>query len=161
MKIYNYSKQNGEFLRESEARLDPLESKIGNEVYLIPSCATKEQPPALKANQVAVFSGGAWQVKKDFRGTVYYTGNEVFKIVEIGTDPPAGSTTDPPPQDFSNPFFNGYNWIEQQMPPQPEPEVKTALSLTPEIITELTKAKDFTEFKDILNTLSAKEKVNK
>ena len=152
MKIYNYSKQNGEFLMESEARLDPLEAKVGKEVYLMPKCSTKTEPPKVRKNEAAAFLDGQWTVVPDWRKTVYYIGSDAVLIKDIGIEPPAGTTTNPPPKGFKIPFFDGYNWIDQL--PEPEQPPENYIKLTPTVVNELIKVKTFEEFLGKLKELS-------
>ncbi len=79
MKIYNYDKQ-GVFINQTTAKENPLETGK----YLIPAKATTIAPPDTKDNEVAVFDGGEWQIKTDFRGVGYYIGDEMITIKEIG-----------------------------------------------------------------------------
>ena len=67
MKIYNYHRDTGEFINESIANESPLEPGV----YLIPANATQIKPPAVSANEAAVFVDG-WQVVPDFRGQIAY-----------------------------------------------------------------------------------------
>ena len=49
MIIHHYHKATGEYLRSSEARIDPLETKKqGRDVYLLPAHATDIAPPKLE-----------------------------------------------------------------------------------------------------------------
>jgi len=79
MKIYNYDKQ-GIFINQTTAKESPLETGK----YLIPAKATTIAPPDTKDNEVAVFEGGEWHIKADFRGVSYYIGDEMITIKEIG-----------------------------------------------------------------------------
>jgi len=74
MKIYNYHKITKEFLFESEAKLDPLETKLKKEnVYLIPNNATEQPiPKKILKGQIVVFENNKWVIKKDIRG-IYYS----------------------------------------------------------------------------------------
>ncbi|MDG4650125.1 hypothetical protein P6F26_16880 [Roseibacterium sp. SDUM158017] len=94
MQLYHYSPITGEFLGETQARPSPLEPGE----FLIPAHATATAPPAAGANQVAVFSGEAWSMQADFRGTSYWTdAATLVEIAEIGTTVPEGATTTAPP----------------------------------------------------------------
>ena len=84
---YNYNKITGEFVGESQAKIDPLESEVQKKfVYILPAYATQIAPPTVNLNEAAVFNGGAWEVKSDYRGSKVYdttTGMQV-KIIGIG-----------------------------------------------------------------------------
>ena len=68
MKIYNYDEKTKEYLYESEADLDPLESQLqGREIYMIPAYATVI-PPVIKAGKCTVFESDNWVLKPDNRG---------------------------------------------------------------------------------------------
>lgn len=72
-KIYNYHPITNEYIGESTADIDPLESKIQKkEIYLAPANSTELKPPITYTNQVACFESGQWIVKPDFRGQTYY-----------------------------------------------------------------------------------------
>jgi len=152
MKIYNYSAQTGEFIKASEARKDPLESKPGYPKYLMPQYSTVIEPPAVGKPQIAVQQYGNWVIMDDFRDTVYFIGSDSRLITDIGIEPPPGSTTEPAPKDFEHPFYDGYKWIDQ-VPDPVIPEGKH-LKLTPGVIKDLAEAKDFDEFITKLKDLS-------
>lgn len=95
MKIYYYDEITKEYLYESEADLDPLESQLrGIEVYMIPAYST-QIPPVLKAGKCSVFESDNWVLKPDNRGkevinletlqfeTVDYIGNikEGYQVI--------------------------------------------------------------------------------
>ncbi|PKN35659.1 MAG: hypothetical protein CVU61_02220 [Deltaproteobacteria bacterium HGW-Deltaproteobacteria-19] len=111
MKIYHYHSETGEFLRESEARLDPLETKRrGEPVCLIPAHATTEAPPAGSKGYTAVFGEKGWSFVEDHRGgTIYRTSDGTPTIVEALGPIPEGYT-DLPPCRF--PVWTGDKWIE-------------------------------------------------
>lgn len=68
MIIYNYDEFTGIYTGESEASLDPEETRIqGKNVYLIPDFATTKKPPKTKQNEVAVYNNG-WEKVPDYRG---------------------------------------------------------------------------------------------
>ena len=99
MRIYNYLPETGEYIRTSEASLDPLETKKqGKAVYLLPANATFEVPAEVEKNKKAVFQDGTWQLVPDFRGMKYYlkTGEEII-ITELGVTVPKDVLLEPPP----------------------------------------------------------------
>jgi len=60
MKIYNYGYK-GEYIYESEARIDPLETKLqGKDIFLIPASATIVEPPEYIEGKKIIFSNGTW-----------------------------------------------------------------------------------------------------
>ena len=70
MKIYNYDKDTKEFLDESEAKLDPLETKLQRrECYLIPAYATTI-PPVFREGKTPVYEADNWVLVKDYRGQI-------------------------------------------------------------------------------------------
>lgn len=89
MKIYHYSKDSYEFIRESEARKDPIKSeKQEKDIYLVPAYATKIQPPSVSENEIAIFNETEkiWKTEVDYRGEIFYKKDsaEEVKIEEIG-----------------------------------------------------------------------------
>lgn len=95
MKIYNYNPNTKEFVGESVADEDRM--RPGR--FAIPAYATEVSPPAVGANEVSVFSAGAWTIAADHRGAVGYTdsGEEVV-IENIGdTLESLGLLSEPPP----------------------------------------------------------------
>ena len=87
MKIYNFNKITGEFLGESTAHIDPLETQQQEKnVYLMPANATLIAPPTVNKNEVAIFNGEQWEIKKDFRGQKVFNKNsrEETTIKNIG-----------------------------------------------------------------------------
>ena len=68
MNLYNYDKNTKEYLSTTIASADPMETKIRGEfVPLVPACATVIEPPKTGENEVAIFNGKVWEIKKDFR----------------------------------------------------------------------------------------------
>ncbi len=68
MNLYNYDKNTKEYLSTTIADADPMESKIKGEfVPLVPAYVTLIKPPKTGENEVAIFNGKAWEIKKDFR----------------------------------------------------------------------------------------------
>ena len=147
MKIYRYHRKTGEFMKADDARLDPLEAKQGVERYLIPACATEIAPPECAEHQKQVFSSGQWSIVKDWRNTPYFIGDEHHIIRELGIEPPAGSTLEPPPEELEKPFYDGYRWVESPPPPPPEP------SWLKQALTRMADANDFDDLIDILNDI--------
>ena len=68
MKIYNYNKETGEFLSESEAKKNPLEK----DKYLIPKNATKDAPLENKDGFARCFLNGKWEYVVDNRNKTYF-----------------------------------------------------------------------------------------
>lgn len=83
MNLYNYDKNTKEYLSTTIADADPMETKIRGEfVPLIPACATLIEPPKTGENEVAIFNGEAWEIKKDFRVS-HKICDENFNIKDI------------------------------------------------------------------------------
>lgn len=83
MNLYNYDKNTKEYLSTTLASADPMETKIRGEfVPLVPACATLLEPPTTDKNEVAIFNGEAWEIKKDFRVS-HKICDENFNIKDI------------------------------------------------------------------------------
>lgn len=99
MQIYNYTPATGEYLGASQADSDPLVD--GN--WLIPAYATTVAPPSVESNQKAVWTGSAWSVVADYRGTEYWTADgDKHKIEALGESVPDGASLTevlPPPSE--------------------------------------------------------------
>lgn len=81
MKIYNYD-ENGIFLNECEAELDPAEWELNHKkVYLVPAFSTKIKPPKTGAYQTTRFNGKNWEVIADYRGQ--YICDELLNIIHV------------------------------------------------------------------------------
>lgn len=90
MKIYNYNRETFEYLYETEARLDPEESKIqDSEIYLLPAYATFNKPSTnLLKDEVHVFNinKNKWVRTKNYRGKIIYNKSDLSSkvITELG-----------------------------------------------------------------------------
>lgn len=83
MNLYNYDKNTKEYLSTTLASADPLETKIKGEfVPLVPAYATLLEPPTTGENEVAIFNGKVWEIKKDFRVS-HKICDENFNIKDI------------------------------------------------------------------------------
>lgn len=83
MNLYNYDKNTKEYLSTTLASADPMETKIRGEfVPLVPAYATVIEPPKTGENEVAIFNGKAWEIKKDFRVS-HKICDENFNIKDI------------------------------------------------------------------------------
>lgn len=83
MNLYNYDKNTKEYLSTTLASADPMETKIKGEfVPLVPACATVIEPPKTGENEVAIFNGKVWEIKKDFRVS-HKICDENFNIKDI------------------------------------------------------------------------------
>ena len=83
MNLYNYDKNTKEYLSTTLASADPMESKIKGEfVPLVPAYATLIEPPTTGENEVAIFNGKVWEIKKDFRVS-HKICDENFNIKDI------------------------------------------------------------------------------
>lgn len=104
MKIQNYHPDTKEFLNESDAAIDPLESKVrGEDIFMLPANATtKALPtdPALPAGHVWVHTPNdpaEWVATVDHRGkTVYNTTTGLESVVDYLGDLQAGFSFDEP-----------------------------------------------------------------
>jgi hypothetical protein len=107
--VYNYD-ENGIYIDASKARPDPL---IPNQ-YLLPAKATFISPPPVKTNEIPVFDGEKWVIKKDFRGSVYYdteTGKKK-EVNQLNTEIPSGMPSEPPPENMKLPKYQNKKWQE-------------------------------------------------
>jgi len=66
--FYLFDAATGEYKGIYEAQESPLEPGV----YISPVNSTGVAPPALSANQAAVFANGAWSVVPDYRGQTWY-----------------------------------------------------------------------------------------
>lgn len=113
MKIYHYSKDNGEFIFKTNSRKDPMEK----DKYLLPAFATFSKPPQTQEGEKAVFENDQWVIKKDNRGKYYkkLTGDQI-EITELGQELPNPEeyTKNPPANDLIKPQFDDTsgNWKE-------------------------------------------------
>lgn len=83
MNLYNYDKNTKEYLSTTLASADPMETKIKGEfVPLVPAYATLIEPPTTGENEVAIFNGKVWEIKKDFRVS-HKICDENFNIKDI------------------------------------------------------------------------------
>lgn len=83
MNLYNYDKNTKEYLSTTLASADPMETKIKGEfVPLVPAYATLLEPPTTGENEVAIFNGKVWEIKKDFRVS-HKICDENFNIKDI------------------------------------------------------------------------------
>ena len=86
MNLYNYDKNTKEYLSTTIASADPMETKIKGEfVPLVPAYATLLEPPTTDKNEVAIFNGKVWEIKKDFRVS-HKICDENFNIKDIFID---------------------------------------------------------------------------
>lgn len=90
MKVYQTDSK-GFLVGELIAKNDPLGGG-----FLIPAGCVLDQPPVIKANQVAQFINGKWQVLPDFQNTEYWLNGQKFKIEAKGIDLPEGATLSEP-----------------------------------------------------------------
>lgn len=63
MKVYHYNPITKEFSGITEAKIDPLESKIQERfIYLLPAYATFDEAPACDTDRVAIYNGSEWEI---------------------------------------------------------------------------------------------------
>lgn len=83
MNLYNFDPNTKEYLSTTLASADPMETKIKGEfVPLVPAYATLLEPPTTGENEVAIFNGKVWEIKKDFRVS-HKICDENFNIKDI------------------------------------------------------------------------------
>ncbi len=126
MKIYNYHYQTGEYVGDSDAPKDPLETKLqGHDVFLVPGNATTVGPPPFGINEVAVYLNG-WGVQQDHRATTVWRKSNAReeKIVSIGPIP--NDVTNLSPTGVEFPTWNGTTWIPDQIQVAKKAKIKAA-----------------------------------
>ena len=140
MKIYNYNKDTKEFVRETDARQDPLDSSN----YLIPANATTIEPPVIEDGFVNIFDeiNNSWIKTEDNRG-VWYRIREEVKINDLGPIE-EGLTKDPIEKTSEE--------IQAEQNQQSIIDAKIVLQNTDWIITKISEAQikgeDITTLKD-------------
>lgn len=89
MKEYIFDRTTGEFIREQETHLDPLESKKqGKNVYLISATGTTTPPPEKKDGYAVIWNGTVWEQIEDHRGEIVWKSyGESMEIRELGPIP--------------------------------------------------------------------------
>jgi len=80
MKAYSYNPITKEYIGEVNCQPNPLEGG-----YLLPGHAVLDKPPIVEHQQIAIWKG-AWEVRDDYRGEIYWdkTSKEEITITEIG-----------------------------------------------------------------------------
>ncbi len=91
--IYLFHPETKELTEIYAAQESPLEPGE----FIVPVLSTDISPPALGANQAAVFNGAGWDIAADHRGESYWIGKIRHEIDTLGVTPPVGSTPDEPP----------------------------------------------------------------
>lgn len=100
MDVYHYSEANGVFLSKGQAQRNP----VAPDNPLIQNNATPIAPPDAGENEVAVFKNGAWLIKPDFRGVVYWLPDgSLHEISEIDEVKPKGALDEAPKQPEQDP----------------------------------------------------------
>lgn len=96
-KQYFYDAQTKQFMFQSEAFVDPLQSKIvGEQIFILSANATFEQPLEPKEGYAIIFNGKTWQYIEDNRGKIVwksYTQN--LQITKLGAIPEGYSEQQP------------------------------------------------------------------
>lgn len=102
MKEYLFDRMTGEFIREQEMHIDPLESrKQGRTIYLQSACGTTVVPQEQKAGYAVIWNGSEWEYVEDHRGqTVWKSYKESMQIRELGPIT-EGWTTEQPEKPMS------------------------------------------------------------
>lgn len=106
--IYSFDPITGAFVSEMVADKSPLEPGV----LLFPAFTTIIKPPKAVTNEVAVFAGGQWQVKADWRGVTLFstTDGSAVAITEIGKTPADVCATETPPPGRGYTYING-EWV--------------------------------------------------
>lgn len=103
-KIYNYHGVTGEYLGESTADADPLET--GN--WLIPGNACLDAPPAAKKGHAVCRADSGWHQVEDNRGLIYSTeSGHPFTLEELGLIPEGYTAKERPSPSHA---WNGASW---------------------------------------------------
>lgn len=91
---YSYNPTTGEYTGTCKARKSPLE----DDVFLLPANATCDAPLTAGEHQACCFADGAWTLKSDYRGGVYYDKSTQAKheIKDLDVSPGTGWTTEEP-----------------------------------------------------------------
>ena len=106
MQIYHYHPATGVLLYASDADQSPLEENV----FLIPANATDIEPPVAHANQVPVFSAGAWMLEPDFRGQTWFnTASGQPEMVSVIGQPADCLTVQAPATQFDK--WDGSKWV--------------------------------------------------
>lgn len=73
-KVYSFNPETGEFIGESRAHIDPVESEMKGElIWLLPANSTYEPPPDIKEGDTCIWDweAGSWKIVENNRGMVY------------------------------------------------------------------------------------------
>ncbi len=97
MKEYIFDRTTGEFIREQEACIDPLESrKLERDVWMISANGTTTPPPEQKDGYAVIWNGSAWEQIEDHRGAIVWKSYEKsMEIKELGAIPEGWSAEQP------------------------------------------------------------------
>lgn len=107
-KQYFYDQISGQYLYESNAYIDPMQSNIkGYQVYLLSANATFEMPLQSKQGYAVIWNGNAWQYMEDHRGLIVWKSYEQsLQIRQFGKIPQGYSIQRPQKpitvQDYDN-----------------------------------------------------------
>lgn len=88
-KQYFYDEISGQYLYESNAYIDPMQSNIkGYQVYLLSANATFEMPLQSKQGYAVIWNGTSWQYMEDHRGLIVWKSYEQsLQIKQFGKIP--------------------------------------------------------------------------
>jgi hypothetical protein len=120
--IYNYSQFTGEYFGSSEADESPLEPGI----FLIPAYATELPPPELTSENTMQVFIGEWTIVPDYRdvSTCEIDADGFFTRVyqcTLGEEPDATLIiSEPPDASIYKPKWNGTEWVQGEIPPNPQ-----------------------------------------
>jgi len=139
MKLYQTNPETGEFIKEIEARIDPLESqKEGKKIYLEPKGSVSNPPPKTKDGDVAIYVSGKWTTKQDHRGELWYSKDSKPHVIDF--------LGDPTEQGFS---VDIKKTEDDEITPEQQDFVRN-LNIAATMVDVIGKAKDFSEFKKLI-----------
>jgi hypothetical protein len=118
--VYNFDVETGEFISETLAQIDPLETKLAKRnIYMLPANATFKQPGNPANGRIMVWDGEKWSSKTDARGSVYFDKAANRKVIDkLGKRVPKDAITIEP--DYSllkDPVFDTetQKWVNSEL----------------------------------------------
>jgi hypothetical protein len=89
MKVFHFDRKTWEYLGFSQADASPGDP--GH--FLVPAYATNVEPPSTPTGSVPVWTGSAWVVTPNMRGTRYWLGEEEHVMTILGPLPEGSMLT--------------------------------------------------------------------
>ena len=112
MKVYRFSRETREFLKEDIANKNPRNPNNP----ILPGFCCWDAPPETKEGEIAVRdqNNKFWMVKKDNRGKKFYLKDSGVEcnIIAIDTEMPEEGIELAPPKDFIQPKYDVDKWID-------------------------------------------------